>query len=949
MEVRTRAIVLALAALLAAPAAAASPMAADPALPRLPGAAAAFTRGDPLPAWALPFASLPATRRSDAVVLRLAETQIHVGDTPQQTAYLVNRALQVNDSAALDRIGQYALYFVPQYQRIRLHALTLHRGGRAVDRTADVRLRFLEREQQLERGISSGMVTALLQLDDVRVGDTLQLVYTLEGRNPVLGPRYGHTVAWDHAEPVELRRATLIAPAGRPIAWRMQGDHRVTTLQPQQLSAPDAPLQLLRFEERGIDALDEEPALPDRFLAARFLQLSEYPDWQGVAQWASGLFPADAPLPPELQPLLAQWRAIDDPLQRAAAALRWVQEEIRYLSVALGESSHRPALPAEVVARRWGDCKDKTLLLVTLLRALGLEADAVLVASQSPQLPPRLLPHPDAFDHVVAQLRVHGLAYTLDATRLGQRGRLERLGVLEGASALVLRHDTVALTTLQSHDPLALATRELQEHFSVHTLGGAGRLLMRQTWHGTDAELMRLALARMGAEQRRRHVLSGYERRYPGVRLQGEPRVLDDTDSNALTLEAELEIPQLTRLQGGRWQLRFLPEPLAAAFRPPEAGGRRFPASVASLPYRGDYRLSVSWPQDVSVLQPAEQQRVASDFFSADLQHSFRANRSELRMSIVPRVAELAPERLPALAVDLQRLQQAVGGVVAVDADALVRPGFVGLGRRTLADSTEARLQRQIERNTWAIDGGQLGGEDLADALCERAEARARRGEAAAGLDDARRAVHEAPVHGRAHACLARLLFDGGRFADAVPAWTKALTLGEDAAAVLYQRGHARFYAGELAAAAADFGKAAQLLARADHPVQTTHAQLWQAWSLKRAGQPLPPDWQAPRPSADLPWPRNALALASGMLSPEQLIAQLEHGRLQGDELQLALAEAWFQLGQHYRAMGDAAKARQAFENVRSHSLPAALEHRAAGFELAAPALSAPPSSAASR
>jgi tetratricopeptide (TPR) repeat protein len=627
-----------------------------------------------------------------------------------------------------------------------------------------------------------------------------------------------------------------------------------------------------------------------------------------------------------------------------------VQEEIRYLSVALGESSHRPALPAEVVARRWGDCKDKTLLLVTLLRALGLEADPVLVASQSPQLPPRLLPHPDAFDHVVAQLRVHGLAYTLDATRLGQRGRLERLGVLEGASALVLRPGAAAaLTTLQSHDPLALATRALHERFSVHTLGGTGTLLMRQTWHGTDAELMRLALARMGAEQRRRHVLSGYERRYPGVRLQGEPRVFDDTEANALTLEAEMEIPQLTHLRNGRWLLRFLAEPLAGAFRPPEAGGRRFPSSVASLPYRGDYRLSVSWPQDVSVLQPAGQQRVASDFFSAEVQRSFRANRSEVQMSIVPRVAELAPERLPALAADLQRLQQAVGGVVAVEADALLRPGFAGLGRRTLADSTDARLARQIERNTWAIDGGQLAGEDLADALCERAEARAERGQVAAGLDDARRAVREAPVHGRAHACLARLLFDGGRFADAVPAWTKALTLGEDAAAVLYQRGHARFYAGELAAAAADFGKAALLLARADAPVQTTHAQLWQAWALRRAGRPLPDDWQSPPPGDDLPWPRSALALASGTLPPDQLIAQLEHGRLQGDALQLALAEAWFQLGQHYRATGDAAKARQAFENVRSRSLPAALEHRAAGFELAAPSLAAPPASASSR
>ncbi|HET9644188.1 MAG TPA: hypothetical protein VFP68_12715, partial [Burkholderiaceae bacterium] len=57
-------------------------------------AAAAVTRDDPLPGWALPFAEMPATQRQDPVVLRVAETQIHLGE---QVAYLVNRAIQVND------------------------------------------------------------------------------------------------------------------------------------------------------------------------------------------------------------------------------------------------------------------------------------------------------------------------------------------------------------------------------------------------------------------------------------------------------------------------------------------------------------------------------------------------------------------------------------------------------------------------------------------------------------------------------------------------------------------------------------------------------------------------------------------------------------------------------------------------------------------------------------
>src|SRR5262245_10209813 len=76
-------------------------------------AAGSFTRGQPLPQWALPLAPPPPTRRTTPVVIRLAETQMHAGTTQ---SVLVHRAVQINDKAALGVIGQYPMHFVPQYQ-----------------------------------------------------------------------------------------------------------------------------------------------------------------------------------------------------------------------------------------------------------------------------------------------------------------------------------------------------------------------------------------------------------------------------------------------------------------------------------------------------------------------------------------------------------------------------------------------------------------------------------------------------------------------------------------------------------------------------------------------------------------------------------------------------------------------------------------------------------------
>jgi lipoprotein NlpI len=896
-------------------------------------AAGAFTRGEPLPAWALPFAEMPATTRPDPVVIRVAETQIHLDDTVR---YLVNRALQVNDAGALSQIGQYALYFVPQYQRIRLHRVGLVRNGRELDRSAQVSVRFLERESGLESGIYSGMVTAVLLLEDVRVGDTLHLVYTLEGQNPVFGRLYSHTLPWDHAEPVELRRATLIAPASRRIAWRMQGDHRPAQITPVDLSPAGGALRVLRFEERGIDGLDDEPGTPDDFIAARALQLTEFADWHAVADWATTLFPADAALPPELQPQLERWRALPTPQQRAVAALQWVQEEIRYFSVSMGESSHRPSPPAAVVQRRYGDCKDKSLLLATLLRALGIDASPVLVSLTSPKAPARFLPNPDVFDHVVVQARIGGRLHYLDGTRLGQRGTLERLGpTLEGASGLVVDAGTQDLVKLQAADAQALATNELREHFSLAALDADGRLEMRRTWNGTDAELMRLAYQRMTPEQRRKQVLGPYERRYPGISLVGEPRVIDDTERNSLALEAEFSVPRPAKESGGDWALRFFPDNLVGAVHLPEKFNRSFPAEVMRLPSQVRYHLAVRWPEAVSMVQPPSTARIDSRFFRAEVQRSFRGNLATLDLQYAPRVAVVAPRELSPLMEDLKKLERSLGGSVSVEQAAIKRGGFLGLGRTTLQDQISARLEREIARAGQAIDGGQLDGEDLADALCTRAEALAERGRAAEGLKDAQEAVRLAPASGRAFQCRADLLLASGEFAQAVPDYTRALSLGQEAYGVLYRRGHARFYAGQPAAAAADFAKAAALKAPGNEGPDGTYALLWQLWSLQSAGLPVPAQLQAlAQGSAEGRWPRPALAMLAGALSPEQVLAGVSRTQ-QGDALALTLSEAWFYVGEYYQGKGLAAQAREAFEKSRAQGVTPHLEHWAAGIELA--------------
>jgi hypothetical protein len=69
------------------------------------------------------------------------------------------------------------------------------------------------------------------------------------------------------------------------------------------------------------------------------------------------------------------------------ALTEFVQGQIAYLAITLDKDSvagYRPHLAAEVLRNRYGDCKDKATLLVSMLRAIGEDGRVVLLMAENP-------------------------------------------------------------------------------------------------------------------------------------------------------------------------------------------------------------------------------------------------------------------------------------------------------------------------------------------------------------------------------------------------------------------------------------------------------------------------------------------------------------------------------------------------------------------------------------
>ncbi len=138
-----------------------------------------------------------------------------------------------------------------------------------------------------------------------------------------------------------------------------------------------------------------------------------------------------------------------------------------------GEASIVPRPPAEVFERRYGDCKDKALLLTALLRSAGIAAEVALLDSGfGPDVDPDV-PGFGSFDHAIVYLPGPRPLW-IDAT-----DRFSAVGELlpgdQGRLALVAARGTKALLrTPEAPSTVNLTRRERPHHQRRRGRQGAG-------------------------------------------------------------------------------------------------------------------------------------------------------------------------------------------------------------------------------------------------------------------------------------------------------------------------------------------------------------------------------------------------------------------------------------------------------------------------------------------
>ncbi|WP_443939119.1 DUF3857 domain-containing protein [Pedobacter sp. MW01-1-1] len=486
----------------------------------------------------------------DGYYLYLSEFQNNL-ESKEQYVHIIRK---ISSNTGVQNGSEISVSFNPSYEKLVFHSIQVKRDGKVINKLDLRKIKVLQDEKELSRFIYSGTFSAYLILDDIRTSDEIEYAYTLQGGNPVF-PKYANILYFEGGSQIVNLYTNVIFNDKRPLKFK-----NFNTV-PKRNERSWKNLKVYEWQSAMTKTYPTKDYEPSSYNPFARVQISEYADWKEVVQWGLALKDFKIKNAPSLQAKIAELKekAKGDKTKYATLATRFVQDEIRYMGIEIGEYSHRPNNPEKVLNQRYGDCKDKSTLLCYLLNANQITAYSVYLNTYYEKEVNTYLPSPNIFNHEVVHAIIDEKPIYIDPTIADQRGELKSIYFPYNTDVLVISPTT---TKLESLPPQQLGKTKSEAVFKVADTSKHGKTYFTITtlYTKNKADYFRSQLSSTGLESLEKEYLKFYAEAYPNIKRKEKISIADDELNNEITVKESYEIEGIwtkSQLNKGKLAIYF--------------------------------------------------------------------------------------------------------------------------------------------------------------------------------------------------------------------------------------------------------------------------------------------------------------------------------------------------------------------------------------------------------
>jgi predicted transglutaminase-like cysteine proteinase len=214
---------------------------------------------------------------------------------------------------------------------------------------------------------------------------------------------------FQESDPVRESHYSLQLPAG----W----EYKASWMNHAEVRPTDAGNNSWQWTVTDVAAIRHEPAMPAFQGIAGQLVITLFPaggkaptgfaEWQDLGKWVNALLAGRGDASPEIKQQVASLTAgKSTQLEKMQAIAHFVQHDIRYVAIELGIGGWQPHPAAEVYAHRYGDCKDKALLMRSMLKEIGVDSFQVAINTRRGAILASTPPHNYGFNHNIIAVKL---------------------------------------------------------------------------------------------------------------------------------------------------------------------------------------------------------------------------------------------------------------------------------------------------------------------------------------------------------------------------------------------------------------------------------------------------------------------------------------------------------------------------------------------------------------
>jgi hypothetical protein len=376
-------------------------------------------------------------------------------------------------------------------------------------------------------GLLTGTKTFYTNLSDIRKGDIIEYSFSLDGENPIMASYFDYTFSLGYSDPVDKIYCRILFPkTTKPTIL-----HKNTSIQPviRQTAVND-----YVWEVDNPLPYKPELSIPAWYDPYPIVQVSNVNNWSQVKAHFRSMMILPAYDNSELKRVTDSLANISpDPEMQISTIVDFVQKQIRYSGDESGINSHVPRAPNYVLKNRYGDCKEKSVLLNEMLRLIHIEAFPVLINTVQGKKTPEQITAIHSFNHVISSFSVAGKLYFIDPTISYQVGSFKNRILPNYETGMILDNKPETFTAI----PVNLSSKTIVKEDFVISDSSDTKLTVKCTYTGTDADDVRYHFKSNSLSEIQDYYKKYYSKYSDNILVLDSIEFTDNSDINEFTTQ----------------------------------------------------------------------------------------------------------------------------------------------------------------------------------------------------------------------------------------------------------------------------------------------------------------------------------------------------------------------------------------------------------------------------